>query len=37
MVPHVGHDLDGRLAGHMAALRAARGWSLDDLAHRAGA
>ena len=31
----MGEDLDGRLAGHVAALRAARGWSLDDLAHRA--
>src|SRR5690348_15982848 len=35
-LPHMGEDLDGRLAGHVARLRAARGWSLDDLAVRAG-
>jgi transcriptional regulator with XRE-family HTH domain len=32
----MGDNLDGRLAGHVATLRAARGWSLDDLASRAG-
>ena len=28
--------MEARLAGHVAALRAERGWSLDDLAGRAG-
>ena len=29
-------DLDQRLAGRLKALRLARGWSLDELAGRAG-
>lgn len=29
-------DLDSRIAGHLRALRLARGWSLDDLAARSG-
>lgn len=29
-------DLDSRLARHLAALRKANGWSLDDLATRSG-
>lgn len=29
-------DIDSRIAAHLKALRLARGWSLDDLAMRAG-
>jgi transcriptional regulator with XRE-family HTH domain len=32
----MGDDLESRLAGRLAELRTERGWSLDDLAGRAG-
>jgi transcriptional regulator with XRE-family HTH domain len=36
IVPHMGDDLEARLAGRLSELRGERGWSLDGLAEQTG-